>query len=184
MKNILICVLLFSICFSCKKQKNKDELQQFVGTWKITEQVIYFSKQDTLYSVKYYSGLSFDYPETKEIICEFKNNGFITFKHEKCGDERFRITGIKKITVHFDPNTFINGYNLELKNKIGKRFIFFIAMDPFTKHLLTVKWYKGRPYKNYDNISFYMNYDNTYSNDNVSSKYSGFTSRLGSYESI
>ncbi len=90
------------------------------------------------------------YSSIDDIECEFLNDGYFTFTSDMFGKERFRIKSfVKKDILYFTSSTThitTEGYTLTLYNKIGKKFLFFLALDPLTHSLYTNVWYKGRPY--------------------------------------
>ena len=146
MKNIIVFFLVFlSFLFACNKQKNVDEFDQFLGKWKLISKV--FNGPGN--SLEPFNPKPL-YSNIEGIACEFLNDGYFTFTSDKFGKERFRIKSfVKKDILYFASSTThitTEGYSLTLFNKTGKKFLFFLALDPFTHCLYTDIWYKGIPY--------------------------------------
>ena len=148
MKKLAVICIIGVLLSACQKQKNVDELEQFKGKWKLK----YFVLSDHGNSISAYDPKPL-YSSIEGIECEFLNDGYFTFTSDKFGKERFRIKSFvnKKDILYFTSSTThitTEGYSLTLFNKTGKKFLFVLALDPFTNRLYTEIWHKGIPYFN------------------------------------
>ncbi len=151
MKNICKIIVVLLFLSACKKQKNIAEFEQFKGTWKLDAIGQGYRNKD-LYTVvvPVLSGKNFEY--LKGLTLVFNNDGYISFAHDTYGKETWRIVSYSSISIDSpDLSNIFSGYKLKLKNKFGKTFILFLAMNSVTGQLISELWYKGHAYKKYNN---------------------------------
>lgn len=144
MRNICKLVVVLISVSACKKQNNIAEFEQFVGKWKLNSPGL-GGKNKNVYTIGSKLVTYYDYNNTKELILEFENDGYISFSNDKFGKETWRITDFKVAKIN---SVLYLGYELTVKDKHSKTYKLFISKNTATNEIVSEMWYKNQSYLN------------------------------------
>jgi hypothetical protein len=147
MKNLAVICIIGVLFSACQKQKNVDEFEQFKGKWKLNSPGL-GGKTKNVYTIGSTITTYYDFDNTKELILEFENDGYISFKNDKFGKETWRIIDYKVAEIN---SALYLGYELSVKNKYGKKYKLFLSRNIVTNEIVSEMWYKNQSYSNSSN---------------------------------